>query len=182
MTPAQNPKQIAFEAPGTSGRALGRLWKGSRVIWGHLGLGTKNRNTLQLKYRSCVSLFNEMLLKIQSPSTINCNNKRSPVETCGRGTNQGLSITTARTLLSSKLRSRESMRLCIKDERQDPRTLAHRRPSNKDNGRHAPTQRRLARSQGTHDTHENKRRNATDVLVTEQTCRTNPPRPPTLIA
>ena len=53
------------------------------------------------------------------------------------------------------------MRLCTKVKRKDARNthtwiLAPGRPSDKDNGLHAPTQLRLARTHGTHDTHETK--------------------------
>ena len=44
-----------------------------------------------------------MFLKHWSPTTVSYNNKRLPVKTRGRGTNQGPSSTTAKTLLSSKL-------------------------------------------------------------------------------
>ena len=54
------------------------------------------------------------------------------------------------------------MRLCTTTKRKGARTtwttriLAPGRPSDKDNGLHAPTQLRLARTHGTHDTHETK--------------------------
>ena len=54
------------------------------------------------------------------------------------------------------------MRLCTKTKRKgarkprNTRILAPGRPSDKHNGLHAPTQLRLARTHGTHDTHETK--------------------------
>ena len=55
------------------------------------------------------------------------------------------------------------MRLCTKTKQKGARNgthatriLAPGRPSDKDNGLHAPTQLRLARTHGTHDTHETK--------------------------
>jgi hypothetical protein len=54
------------------------------------------------------------------------------------------------------------MHLCTKAKRKDARTTTHTRiltpgrPNDKNNGLHAPTQLRLARTHGTHDTHETK--------------------------
>ena len=51
------------------------------------------------------------------------------------------------------------MHLCTKVKRKakrNTRILTPGRPSDKDNDRHAPTQLRLARTHGTHDTHETK--------------------------
>ncbi len=75
------------------------------------------------------------------------------------------------------------MRLCTKDERKEHRTdtthtsiLAPGRPSDKDNGLHAPVQLRLAR---THGTQRKRRRYEIDLPVTgDRTSRTNSPKPP----
>ena len=59
-------------------------------------------------------------------------------------------------------------------------TRAPGRSSNKDNGIHAPTQLRLARTKGTHDTHETKtktKRNRSHGYK-GRTSRTNSPKPP----
>ena len=74
-------------------------------------------------------------------------------------------------------------RLSTKDERKEHRTdtthtsiLAPGRPSDKDNGLHAPVQLRLAR---THGTQRKRRRYEIDLPVTgDRTSRTNSPKPP----
>ena len=83
------------------------------------------------------------------------------------------------------------MRLCTKTKRKSARNgtqrntriLAPGRPSDKDNGRYAPTQLRLARTHGTHDTHETKtktKRNRSPGYG-GRTSRTNSPKPPIYI-
>ena len=87
--------------------------------------------------------------------------------------------------LSKKLL--KPMRLCTKDKRKDAwthtRILAPGRPSDKDNGLHAPSQLRLARTHGTHGTHETKtktKRNRSPGYG-GRTSRTNSPKPPIYI-
>ena len=73
----------------------------------------------------------------------------------------------------------KTMRLCTKDARKTDRNtsiLAPGRPSDKDNGLHAPVQLRLAR---THGTQRKRRRYEIDLPVTGgRTSRTNSPKPP----
>ena len=82
------------------------------------------------------------------------------------------------------------MRLCTKTKRKNTRTLATNtrilapgRPSDKDNGLHAPTQLRLARPHGTHGTHETKTKTkrSRSPGYGGRTSRTNSPKPPIYI-
>ena len=76
------------------------------------------------------------------------------------------------------------MRLCTRDKQKDDQThvdtRAQGKSSDKDNGIHAPTQLRLARTNGPHDTHETKtktKRNRSHGYK-GRTSRTNSPKPP----
>ena len=76
------------------------------------------------------------------------------------------------------------MRLCTKTKRKSTRNgtthtriLAPGRPSDKDNGLHAPTQLRLARTHGTHET-KTKTKRSRSPGYGGRTSRTNSPKPP----
>ena len=113
--PLRHPGRTLGEALGGfregSRRALGGLWGGSGRALGSRGLQRCLRGSLSINWHHSATVcksflfssFYKVFLKHRSPRTVNYHSKRFPSKSRHRDGTKGALITTARTLLSSKL-------------------------------------------------------------------------------